>query len=227
MTTQEAILNRHSVRSFTDQAIDAQTKKELESFIGKINSESGLHIQMAADEPDAFGQSKLAHYGKFNNVRNYLCMVGKKSSALEERIGYFGEQIVLRAQELGLNSCWVGLTYSKGNVKCEIAEDEKIVAVAALGYGQRRGATHKSKEPIQICKDISSAPEWFKNGVQSALLAPTAMNQQKFHFDYIKSDNGKEQVAASTSWGFYSQVDLGIAKFHFETGAGNIVIEWV
>jgi hypothetical protein len=49
--------------------------------------------------------SMMAHYGKFIGVKNYIALVGPKSSVQEERLGYYGEQIVLKAQKLGLNTC--------------------------------------------------------------------------------------------------------------------------
>ena len=64
-------------------------------------------------------------------------------------------------------------------------------------------------------------PEWFRRGVQAALLAPTAMNQQKFTFT-LQGDT----VSAKAGTGFYSKVDLGIAKYHFEIGAGTENFRW-
>lgn len=55
--------------------------------------------------------------GFFSNVRNYVALIGKKDAALDEKIGYYGEKIALRAQQLGLNTCWVALTFSKGKSK--------------------------------------------------------------------------------------------------------------
>ena len=57
-------------------------------------------------------------------------------------------------------------------------------------------------------------PAWFKQGVKAALLAPTAMNQQKFRI--ILSSGNVEIVSTG---GFYSKVDLGIVKYHFELGS--------
>ena len=65
------------------------------------------------------------------------------------------------------------------------------------------------------------APDWFLRGVDAALLAPTAMNQQKFMF---RLENGR--VSARAGLGFYSKVDLGIAKYHFELGAGKANFQW-
>lgn len=86
----------------------------------QCNRESGLHIQLVLDEPRGFG-GLPAHYGKFSGVKNYIALIGKKSPNLEEACGYYGEKIVLRAQQLGLNTCWVAMTYSKVKTAFQIA----------------------------------------------------------------------------------------------------------
>lgn len=213
---------RHSVRSYADTPISEEHQTLLNGIISQCNEAANLHMQLIVNEPLAFGKSRLAHYGKFSGVRNYVCLVGPKNDGTEEQLGYYGELIVLKAQQMGLNTCWVGLTYSKKNVPCLIADGEKLYAVIAIGHGATQGTGHKVKSPQQVATSWASAPEWFKQGVKCALLAPTAVNQQKFHFQYI-SDN---MVRATTSWGFYCKMDLGIAKLHFELGAEGHKVTW-
>lgn len=215
----DAIQCRHAVRKYTDEAIEAETLKRLQSVVERCNAESGLNIQLVVDEPKAFAGGRL-HYGMFENVRNYLALIGPKADDLDEKCGYYGEQVVLEAQCAGLNSCWVGLTYSKVPDALRIANGEKLVAVVALGYGQTQGVFHKSKTPKEVTILHGNEPQWFHDGVAAALLAPTAMNQQKFRFELI---DGK--VSATTKWGPFSKVDLGIAKCHFEIGAAG-PIRW-
>lgn len=214
---------RHSVRSFTDEPLTPEQISALNRLIDQCNAAGNLHLQLAINEPNAFGRSKMAHYGKFNNVSNYLCLVGQKGTDTEERLGYYGEQFVLTAQEMGLNTCWVGLTFSKKNTLAEVADGEKLYALIALGHGVTQGATHKIKTPQQVAPAYDSAPEWFKQGVDCALLAPTAVNQQKFQFN-LQPDGS---VQATTAWGFFSRMDLGIAKLHFEIGAADHSVVWV
>lgn len=214
----EIVRSRHSVRSYVDRPIADETVAKLQSFIDNCNKESGLHLQLVTNEPEAFGKSLMAHYGKFRNVNNYICLVGKKSN-IDRQIGYYGEKVVIYAQELGLNTCWVGLSFSKRNARCDVSKDEKLYAIIAVGYGETQGVPHKCKTPEQICGDIGKMPEWFRRGVEFALLAPTAINQQKFRF--ALTDDGA--VKASTSWGPYAKIDLGIACYHFELGAGRPV----
>lgn len=216
----EAMENRHSVRRYTDRKIEGEVLKDLQAEISVCNSESDLKIQLIPDEPDAFG-GLMAHYGKFTGVKNYIALIGKKGADLDEKLGYYGERIVLKAAMLGLDTCWVALTFSRRKNKSSIASGEKLVCVIALGYGETRGVPHKNKPMEALYEVAGEMPSWFRSGMEAALLAPTAMNQQKF----LLTLSGNTVEAQSTG-GFYSKVDLGIVKYHFELGAGKDNFRW-
>ena len=228
MTIQEAIEARHSVRAYKDQPLSEETVKVLEDEIVTLNNEGQLHIQLICNEPKAF-QGTMAKYGKFRNANNYLVMAGKKADDLDERIGYYGEHLVLLAQTLGLNTCWVGLSYSKVPGTYELGKDEKIACYIAIGYGETQGVGHKIKTVEQVSNASDITPSWFKKGVEAALLAPTAVNQQKFSFEYVGMKNNRHQVRSNKGFSMigYTQMDLGIAKYHFEIGAGKDNFEWI
>ena len=203
---------RHSVRQYSDKKIDGDMKTKLDTYVASMNEESGLSMQIFYNEPNCFN-SMLAHYGKFSNVKNYIAIVGKKEE--QEKSGYYGEKLVLKCQELGFNTCWVALTHGKVNVQTK--PQQKLLILIALGYGTNTGVAHKSKPIKELCKE-DAYPEWFMKGMEAVSLAPTAMNQQKFLFEM---KNG--QVYAKALRGFYSKIDLGIVKYHFETITGHKV----
>lgn len=221
MTISEAINARHSVRSYRNKTIPADIVNLLNEEIAACNRESGLNIQLVTNETSAF-DGLMAHYGKFSGVQNYIALVGKKTADFDEKCGYYGERIALFAQTLGLNTCWVAMTVSKDTVKknIRINNGEKLGIVISLGYGTTNGEPHKSKSMETLCSS-SDKPDWFIKGMEAALLAPTAMNQQKFFF----TQDGKN-VSAKSTGGFYSKVDLGIVKYHFEIGAGKENFNW-
>ena len=132
MTLQEAIEARHSVRAYKNEPLVNDAVMALEEQIAVLNREGKLHMQLILNEPKAF-QETMAKYGKFRNANNYIVMAGKKAEDLDERIGYYGEHLVLLAQTLGLNTCWVGLSYSKVAGTYELGEDEKIACYIAIG----------------------------------------------------------------------------------------------
>lgn len=201
----EIMEQRHSVRQYKNVVIEESKRKELNEFIKDVNIESNLNIQVFYDEPKCFN-SFLAHYGKFVNVNNYFVIVGKKHE--QEKAGYYGEKVVLKCQEIGLNTCWVAMTHGKSAAK--VNKNEKQLIIVALGYGENQGVAHQSKAISELSK-ADEACGWFKQGMEAVCLAPTAMNQQKFLFEL---KNGV--VKAKSLGGFYAKIDLGIAKYHFE-----------
>ena len=213
MDEKTALEQRHSVRQFTDKAIDADTVKDLQDEVDKVNRESGLTIQLEVNETEAF-QAGQTSYGNFSGCRNYFVLTGPKGK--DEEIGYYGENLVLKAQELGLNTCWVAMTYKKSSAKGTVKPGEKRYMVIALGYGKTQGVPHKSKQMSDVSDYKEGDPDWYRDGVKAALLAPTAINQQKFRF----TRNG-EKVTAKAGLGFYTKTDLGIVKYNFEVGSGK------
>lgn len=223
----QAMWARHSVRSFIDKPIPHEIQEKLEQEVAAANLEGKLHMSLVWDEPRAF-DSTLAHYGKFSNVKNYLVIAGPNEKGLEMRAGYYGERVVLLAQELGLNSCWVALTYKRSLVRKTLEKKDKLVVVVALGYGATQGSFHKTKIVPQVAKPFMDQPAWFARGVEAALLAPTSMNQQSFYFMLTRKVNRDNLpvVSISSQGGPYSKVDLGIVKYHFELGAGREHFAW-
>lgn len=220
MTLMEAMQARHSVRQYREEALRKEDAALLREEIEACNAESGLHIQLVCGEPKAFS-GLLARYGKFSGVTNYIALVGKKGPDLSETCGYFGERIVLRAQQIGLNTCWVAMTYSKVPRAFSAGEGEKLCAVIAVGYGKTQGSGHRVKSVREVTEGEPPFPEWFVSGVEAALLAPTAMNQQKFRFALQGN-----RVSVTAGSGFYTKLDLGIVKYHFAMGAGADAFTW-
>lgn len=215
MTIMEAIRARHSVRSYSEQPLNEDITAELNNMISQINERADLHVQLVTGEPEAFS-SALARYGKFSGVMNYIALVGPKGRDLAEKCGYYGEMLVLKAQQLGLSTCWVALTFKKVPGAFVVEKGEKLVMVIAIGYGKTPGVSHKGKKISELFTASGPVPSWFTDGVYAASLAPTAMNQQKFIFSY---EDGK--VSAKAKTGIHAMTDLGIVKYHFEVGSGK------
>ena len=218
----EAIKARHSVRRYLYRPIEQDKIVLLQEKIRELNDEGNLHIQLVLNEPKGF--SGFFAYGSFSGVSNYFIMAGQDDNTFDERIGYYGEQLVLYAQSLGLNTCWAGLSYRKVKGTYVLNQGEKIACYIALGYGETQGSSHKIKSPGDVSNVSASTPDWFLAGVEAALLAPTAVNQQKFSFEYEPPENAESRATVVCRHGFsifgYTKMDLGIAKYHFEVGAG-------
>ena len=221
MDINEAIIKRHSVRRYHDKQIEENVVNELKSAIDSVCEESGLDIQLVLNEPSAF-TGFLAKYGKFENCKNYITICGKKGREID--VGYYGEKLVIIAQMLGLNTCWVALTYKKKNVPIKARDGEKFYITIAIGYGRNRGLPRKTKPMEKLCQVEGEMPEWFKNGMDFAMRAPTAINQQKFIITLLSQE--EKTVRARARLGPCSKIDLGIVKYHFEIGAGRNNFKW-
>lgn len=229
MTELEALKSRHSIRKYKDKPLTENDINALLKEIASLNREGDLRMQLVTDERKAF--KGLLAYGKFTNVANYVMVVGKKSETLDYRAGYYAERLVLFAQALGLSTCIVGLTYKKVDGAFEIGKDEKVVVCISVGYADEQGRQHKIKTPEQVSNINALSPEWFAKGVEAALLAPTAINQQKFYFEYVAParDGDKPGVKPMPGKSLvgYTKIDLGIAMLHFEIGAGKDNFVWI
>ena len=217
MTISEAIDARHSVRAYRRDSLPEGIRGQLDRFAEECSRDSGLRIFIRYDDPEGF-DSRLAHYGHFRNVNNYVVLSGKKSRDFDFLCGYYGEKLVLFAQQLGLNTCWAALTFNKRNVRELIPEGETLCMVIALGYGETCGAARKSKSAGEVTES-GSGEAWFAKGIDAALKAPTAVNQQKFMFSL---ENG-EPVVRVKGLGSCTKVDLGIVAYHFEAVTGKKV----
>lgn len=217
----EAMARRHSVRAYTGVPLSAAHQAELRACMEQCNRDGEMHIQLAAGEPQAFS-SALARLMGFSGVQDYMVLAGPEGAALGEKCGYYGEKLVLRAQQLGLNTCWAGMSYARVPGAAEIRPGERLALVIAVGYGKDQGRAHHSKARECVMRTYGRVPEWFIRGVDAALLAPTARNRQKFWFTL----EGEALVRAEAGKGLLGRVDLGIVKYHFELGAGVNHFRW-
>lgn len=222
LTLEDAIRQRHSVRRYQLRPIAPSLLLELEQLLAACRAASGLSFTLVTDEPEAFGRSFLAHYGRFRGVRNYLLISRRagdpRSKAEVDRlVGYHGERFVLEAQRMGLNTCWVALTLNKRKAREVLKEGEELRCAISVGYGEEQGVAHKQPPPLYFSADYDNAPAWFRRGIDFARLAPSAVHQQKFRFHLLSG----QRVRLTSGRGFYTEIDSGIAQLHFEIGAGD------
>lgn len=184
------IKQRHSVRKYLSKPIEKNKIDELNSYIDNYNKEANLNIQLVLDNKDVFDKFIL-HYGRIENAKSYIALIGNKNDKfVDEKVGYYGEKLVLLAQKLGLNTCWVAGTLNKKYVKASINSNEELICVIAIGYGENQGNSHNSKKFEEVSLS-SNVPDWYKKGIEFALLAPTALNEQKFKFELLKGNKVK------------------------------------
>lgn len=218
MTIEELIKNRHSVRKYKDIKLKDSDINKINDLLNEINKKE-LSFELVINE-NIF-KNLILGYGFIKNCNNYIILGGKDDELLEEKVGYYGEELVLKLLDLGINSCFVGGTYKKKKVKNQLKDGYRNVLVLAIGYGENNGKPAKTKtiDEISISKDV---PDWYKKGLEMVLYAPSAVNQKKWEFELVSLN----EVRIKSFGKFYPNVDLGIAKYHFEIGAGKDNFKW-
>ncbi len=221
MVNFEIVKQRHTVRNYEPRAIEGEQLAALQAMIARINAEQGLNLQLVNGSEQGLAPYGV-RYGKWN-VTNYIAMIGPESDPLlEEKIGYYGEQIVLWAQEQGLKTGWLETTYQEKPDVIDVPQGHRLVLSLAIGHSPESGRDHKVKEIAALSAvTASEVPDWFARGMQWAQLAPSAGNQQLFCIAWDGS-----RLSISTQPGFMEKVDLGIAKLHFELGAAPHQVQW-
>ena len=221
MTIKEAVKQRHMVRKFTDKPIPADLAELLNARIAENNAAHGLNLKLVTGNSDGIGG--MAKMLLTKTVHSYIVLAGKDGTDLDEHLGYCGADLCLYAQTLGLNTWWVGGMFSgKGAMKHLETKDVRVNGVIAIGYGQTQGVPHKSKTAAEISQYNGAAPQWFLDGVEALLCAPTALNKQPY---MVRGDG--DRVSLTAGEGHFAGIDLGIGKYHFEGGAGKDNFQWV
>ncbi|SCW63120.1 hypothetical protein SAMN02910456_02267 [Ruminococcaceae bacterium YRB3002] len=216
---QTAMTTRHTVRKFTGEPLASDAREALEQRISELNEKYVLNMKLMSG-----GEKTVSLFGRMflggEGVREFILLAAPEREGVEEMLGFCSSDLMLFAQTLGINTWWIGGTYDRRQMLA-LAEGDIVAGIVAVGYGKTQGTPHKSKTPEQVSSYEGEAPEWFRRGVEAALLAPTAVNRQAFR---IKGVGNKVKI--TYAGGPLSGVDLGIVKHHFAMGAGEDNFEW-
>ncbi|MCL2300032.1 MAG: nitroreductase family protein [Firmicutes bacterium] len=232
MTLLEAIDIRRSRRKYLPDPIDGNTIKALEALAIEYSQKSGARIELVFNDGSAFGSLRKT-YGMLTGVRNYAGLIARRGDReAAERLGYYGELLMLHAVTMGLGACWVGGSFDRGSCPFALEEGEEIVCVISLGYAREKnslresliyGATHRKTKTIeQMMSADAPVPDWFLPGMRAVQKAPSAVNRQPVTFSFKDGVVTAGLADVSTS----ALLDLGIAKLHFELGAGRGSWAW-
>lgn len=237
MLTLEQLGQRHSVRSYSPEPLPDSILRSLKAEITDINThEAGMHFQLVVNDDSAFRGFRKS-YGFFRNPRNYLAAVVDKSFPnVAERAGYCAEQIVMKAVELGLGTCFVGGTFDAASVPVQMRADWKILFVVLLGYPdeEKRRTMDRlitkmihRKEPdwksfyvdkgIPLDSALAKQPA-LETALKALLTAPSALNKRPVR---LTLDSDGKIVAFLPESAKDRQVDLGIAIWNLEAAVGD------
>ena len=219
MTMQEAMLQRHMVRKYSDTPLPDTITEQLNERLRENNQAHDLCMKLMRNNDR--GVSFLIKILLAKGVKNYIILAGSENDPdRNEKLGYAGADMMLFAQTLGLNTWWVGGTYNRQ--VAEFIPSGKVAGILAIGYGKTQGVAHKSKSAAEVSSFDGDAPAWFSAGIEAALLAPTALNKQ----DFMIHGSGRG-VSVNCKESVFSAINLGLVKYHFELGAGKENFDWV
>jgi hypothetical protein len=228
ITLLEAINVRRSRRKYCATPVDVAMIEKLEALAQEYCSNAGIRMELVWNDGSAFNGLRKS-YGMFSGVRNYVGLIAKKDDFMTiEKLGYYGELMTLHAVELGLSTCWVGGSFSRKMCPFKLTDGEIVICTITLGYAAEqdsgkekfiRKLTHrKTKTAEEMMKSDAPASDWFMNGMRMIPKAPSAVNRQPVVFSYC---DGKVTAEIQKPTDIGTLLDLGIAKLHFELGAGN------
>lgn len=239
--TIEQLRERHSVRSFTTEPIHEDHLKALNSEITMINThEAGMHFRLVTEDSDPFS-GFTSSYGFFKNARNYLaCVVDTDFPDYMERAGYLAQQFVMKAQSLGLSTCYVGGTYNAGKVNVQMRAGWKLLFIVLTGYKSEAPASFVAKLASSIIHRKKRTIESFFEGdfqtavgeipylrtmLEALACAPSSLNKQPVKVRLEERDGVKTVCAGVDASNPKNLIDLGIAKFNM-AAVGDGVWDW-
>lgn len=221
MTIKEAVYQRHTVRRFRDEAIPQELLDKLRAHIEEINRNNELAITLSGEHLEDLYEYYDELEGR--GIRYYIVLAGKDCPELLGKFGYFGADIALYAQTLGLNTWWVGGFDNKNSLDRSLDLDSiRASGLLLLGYGTTQGVQHPLRKAEEIGFYEGEAPQWFKDGIETLLYAPTGHNRLAYT---VKGEGSK--VSISYGPHIRPEIERGIGKYFFELGAGKENFEWV
>lgn len=225
MITVETIRERHSVREYDGKPLARVEFDALGAVVRECARESSLDIQLVGDNPEVF--NVIARFGLIRGCRTHVAFVVDDAKARgvadDEAIGYWGQKIVLAAQDMGFNTCWCALC-SRKKSRAVVAPGKKIRLIIAVGHGKTQGFSRKTKSVEALSSvECAKAPAWFAAAMEAAQLAPTAMNNQNFKITLL---SGRKTVRIDAPQSGLNVIDEGIVRCNFEIAANEAGADW-
>lgn len=255
MNITDAIAQRHSWRTYNGLALDSDTHARLTEAIGRatdfsrtlfesIKDAQGRPVTVTLPEIRLVSDDSLngatGTYGFIKGARQFLILACGTTYADRIAGAAAFERLILAATAMGLDTCWLGGTFSRKrfDAVARIPDQMKIVAVSPVGhrtpstrFAERLaramvGATRR-KPFDRLFTGIDSAATDSREitGILEAVrIAPSSGNCQPWRAD-VSASNRRVELYNATSNGF-TCLDMGIALCHFITASEGADISW-
>ena len=231
MTQWQAVETRISCRAYQERFLPEELLAQLEEKVAALNAESGLRFCLCRSDDPEKPAVKLA--GAMFSGRVYVAaaLIGGEDALSAEKVGYYGQELVLFATQLGLGTCWVAGTYDPKSLSVAPGPGEKLWDVIPMGYAPEktprkqtmiraaiRRKSRKLESFVESETPFDALPDWVKTGAQAVSLGPSAVNQQPVN---ILWKDGRAFAKLWKNGHGLGHNDLGIAKKQFEVGAAE------
>ncbi|TCL61793.1 putative nitroreductase [Hydrogenispora ethanolica] len=239
------IKRRGSVRTYDGRQLPEEIKAELRRICTAADGPFAERVRIEFIEKITLGPAvKLGTYGVIQGAPSFLAAAVQKGDRPLEQLGFVFEKVILEATALGLGTCWLGGSFSRGDFAraMALAENEFIPIVSPVGYKKERRRLVDSL--IRATAGSSRRKPWselffhqdfdrslteaeageYAEALEMVRLAPSASNKQPWRI--VKDRAGlhfyEKHAAGYASMGFDMQrIDLGIAMCHLQLAAAE------
>ncbi|UCH15592.1 MAG: nitroreductase family protein [Bacteroidales bacterium] len=243
----ELIRKRYSCRNFQVRQIDRSTREELEKACRSINK--GLF----GEEISLFfidrteNMASVKYEGGFEYIMNPGYFVAGKiqsSKFTYESCGYILEQLVLKATDMNMGTCWIGYFNPEFFHEVKLSANEVFPAIIILGHPSEKKAlidilnrklysradNRRKWDRLFFIKDFNNPltrddAGKYSEPLEMLRLAPSSGNTQPWRIVKDSDSNifhfYKQVISFHYELKKLHNIDIGIAMCHFDMVAGN------
>lgn len=227
-TAYDAMMKRYSCRAFQKELLAPEIRAQLSGKIEELNRESGLHFQLFCSDDISKPAALLSDSMFSGDCYAFAALVGPEQIEASEPLGYYGEALVIFAEQLGLGTCWVASTYDPDSISVEIPAGEKLWIIIPLGKAAEQPPRQKEIRAKIRSRDRAldsfvesdvpflAVPSWIQKGADAILAGPSAVNQQPVNLVW---KDGVLTMKLIREGHHLHYCDMGIAKKQFEISA--------
>ncbi|MDE7141466.1 MAG: hypothetical protein K2O33_01050, partial [Muribaculaceae bacterium] len=108
----EAIKERRSVRNFNGQPLTEEQKDALEKIVSGVVNPFGGSVSIRLESFDLRAGFRPGTYGMIRGASDFFLIAFADDEVSAIAAGFCFEQVVLRAWEMGLGTCWIAATFN-------------------------------------------------------------------------------------------------------------------
>ena len=236
----EAMKERRSVRTFNGQSLTREQKDALQQAINDSFSPFGGKLTIRLKDFDLKGGYKPSTYGTIKGAETFFLLGIGDDEASALTAGFQFEQVVLKAWELGLGTCWIAATFKGSDFEKDQIwpEGEELKIISPVGIPAkpsvrekltRLAVGSKNRKPFDELFFFGNfetpvpADNRFREALEMVRLAPSSTNSQpwralvdgnRVHFYYAPKSKASVLDTGIGICHFYET-----EKFHDQTGS--------